>query len=101
MGRLGFATQFPPEPPFLGSGAPGPPDIGLGAGFRRTLLRLLAFASTFVPRTKPSDLITLAENTMIHELKNQRMSISAIARRTGLNHRKVRGQLAAGLRDPA
>ena len=38
---------------------------------------------------------------MIHELRKQGMSISAIARRTGLNRRTVRRHLVAGLRDPA
>ncbi len=42
-------------------------------------------------------MIKLREIVMIHELKNKGLSISAIARQTGLNRKTVRKQLRRGL----
>ena len=45
-------------------------------------------------------MITLETVFMIHDLKDQGLSISAIARQTGLDRKTVRRHLAAGIHSP-
>ena len=53
-----------------------------------------------VERPEISKVITLETVFMIHDLKDQGLSISAIARQTGLDRKTVRRHLAAGIHSP-
>ena len=62
-----------------------------------TPLRML---SVWFQLTEVSDVITWERLFMLHELHAQGVSISAIARQTGLDRKTVRRHLAAGIQPP-
>ena len=62
-----------------------------------TLLRML---SVWCQPTEVSEVITWERLFMLHELHAQGVSISAIARQTGLDRKTVRRHLAAGTEPP-
>src|SRR5215212_11132367 len=72
-------------------------------GFRRARPSKPAAAAT--PTSAPTNgggaqVVTLGEIVLIHDLKRQGLTVSAIARQVGLDRKTVRRHLARGMEPP-